>query len=81
MKNGVKNMEEKEEKKRTEENDKKQKLSYSEYYNNLLLKEQPFYRKGMSEAEREKEEEYLNKNLKDFYDGKYMPLWKQDWFR
>lgn len=59
----------------------KKKMSYSAYYNEIFVKEQPFYRKGMSEEERKREEEYLNNNLKDFYEGKYLPLWKQGWFK
>lgn len=60
---------------------KKRKLNYSAYYSDIIVKEQPFYRKGMSEEEIKKEEDYLNNNIKDFYEGKYMPLWKQDWFK
>lgn len=57
------------------------KLKYETYYNNVLVKEQPFYRKGMSESEAEKEMEYLNGNLKSFYEGNYTPLWKQNLFK
>ena len=56
-------------------------IKYETYYNQVLVKEQPFYRKGMSKPEVLKEMEYLNNNLKSFYDGSYMPLWKQDWFK
>ncbi len=54
---------------------------YSDYYNNVLVKEQPFYRMGMSRAEASKELDYLNKNLKSFFNGAYMPLWKQNYYR
>ncbi len=59
----------------------KKKLNYSSYYSEIIVREQPFYRKGMSEEEIKKEEDYLDKNIKDFYEGRYMPLWKQDWFK
>ncbi|MBQ8924469.1 MAG: hypothetical protein IJ053_06705 [Lachnospiraceae bacterium] len=74
-----KEFEEQNEKKENKEN--KRKLTYSEYYSDMLVREQPFYRKGMSEEEKNREEEYLNNNMKDFYEGKYMPLWKQNWFK
>lgn len=50
---------------------------YEEYYNKVLLMEQPFYRTGMSETEAQEELEYLNNNLNSFYNGEYQPLWKQ----
>lgn len=53
---------------------------YNVTTNGMLLREQPYYRAGMSSAEAQKELEYLNKNMKDFYEGKYTPLWKQKWF-
>ena len=48
-----------------------------EYYNKVLLMEQPFYRTGMTSVEAKKELEYLNNNLNSFYNGDYQPLWKQ----
>lgn len=54
---------------------------YSNYYNNVLVKEQPFYRKGMSEIEARRELNYLNNNLKSFFEGKYKPLWRQNIYR
>lgn len=63
-----------------DENEKKV-LNYSAYYNDLIVREQPFYRKGMGEEEKKKEEEYLNSHMEAFYDGKYVPLWKQAWFK
>lgn len=54
---------------------------YEAYYNNVLLMEQPFYRKGMSSCEINREIEYLNNNLKSFYNGNYVPLWKQEWLK
>ncbi len=50
---------------------------YKEYYNQVLLREQPFYRVGMTLQEAEKELDYLNNNLQSFYNGGYQPLWKQ----
>ncbi len=66
-----------------EELDKKENkvLNYSAYYNDLIVREQPFYRKGMSDEEKKREEEYLNSNMEAFYEGKYVPLWKQAWFK
>lgn len=51
--------------------------SHEEYYNRILLQEQPFYRDGMSSREAREELEYLNANLDSFFEGKYQPLWKQ----
>lgn len=56
-------------------------LKYETYYNQVLVKEQPFYHQGMSEPEVKREMEYLNNNLESFYDGSYVPLWKQDWLK
>ncbi|MBQ8413344.1 MAG: hypothetical protein IJX12_07060 [Lachnospiraceae bacterium] len=50
---------------------------YSDYFNQVLLREQPFYRAGMSAEEADEEMKYLNNNLKSFYNGDYQPLWKQ----
>lgn len=54
---------------------------YEEYYNQVLLREQPFYRPGMTMQEAEAELEYLNHNLHSFYNGEYKPLWKQSLYR
>lgn len=54
---------------------------YRTYYNQVLVKEQPFYHYGMTDEEAAREMEYLNNNLKAFYEGKYMPLWKQNWIK
>ncbi|MGN0367858.1 MAG: hypothetical protein ACI4EK_03670 [Wujia sp.] len=59
----------------------KKEIRYKALADENLVKEQPFYRKGMSNAEVQRELEYLNRNLPSFYDGSYMPLWKQGWFR
>ncbi len=56
---------------------KKEKQIYDEYFNKVLVKEQPFYRKGMKQKEIKKELSYLNNNLEDFYQGNYKPLWQQ----
>lgn len=52
-----------------------------DYYNQVLVKEQPFYRAGMGEKEAEQELKYLNDNLDAFYAGTYIPLWKQNLYR
>lgn len=52
-------------------------LTYEKYYNEVLLQEQPFYRSGMTGAEAKKELEYLNHHLQSFYEGTYIPLWRQ----
>lgn len=54
---------------------------YEEYYNQVLLMEQPFYRKGMSKNEADQELEYLNNNLESFYSGEYQPLWRQSLYK
>ncbi|MBE5944141.1 MAG: hypothetical protein E7258_04380 [Lachnospiraceae bacterium] len=52
-------------------------FAYTNYYNKVLLLEQPFYRSGMTTEEAKQELEYLNNNLQSFYEGNYKPLWKQ----
>lgn len=54
---------------------------YDDYYDNVLVKEQPFYRTGMTAEEVTKEREYLNENLQRFYEGEYTPLWRQDYLK
>ncbi len=54
---------------------------YETYYNQVLVKEQPFYRCGMTDEEAAREMNYLNGNLQAFYEGKYTPLWKQNLFK
>lgn len=54
---------------------------YHTYYNRVLVKEQPFYRQGMTAEEAEREMDYLNGNLQAFYEGKYTPLWKQNLYK
>lgn len=54
---------------------------YKTYYDRVLVREQPFYHSGITDAEVTKEIQYLNDNLKEFYEGRYVPLWKQDWFK
>lgn len=53
------------------------KLDYDKYFTDVLVKEQPYYRCGMSNEEIVREIEYINNNLVAFYDGIYEPLWKQ----
>lgn len=54
---------------------------YEAYYNQVLVKEQPFYHRGMTNEEAAREMNYLNGNLQAFYEGKYTPLWKQNLFK
>jgi len=54
---------------------------YDDYYDNVLVKEQPFYRAGMTSEEIAKERDYLNDNLQKFYEGKYIPLWRQNLYK
>lgn len=51
---------------------------YEQYFEEVLVKEQPFYRQGMTKKEIKKELKYLNNNLEAFYNGSYKPLWKQN---
>lgn len=41
------------------------------------LKEAPYWRNGMTPEEYEEERDYFNNHLKEFYDGTYVPMWKQ----
>lgn len=52
-----------------------------EFFKRVLVKEQPFYRPGMSESEIVVEMEYMNNNTTDVLIGNYKPLWKQKLFR
>ncbi len=54
---------------------------YDAFRNPSIVEEQPFYYKGMSRSEYEKELAYLNQNLSSFYEGSYVPLWKQLWYQ
>ncbi len=65
----------------TEKPGQKSKTCYETILNPAVVEEQPFYRKGMTAAEIQKELDYLNQNLSSFYDGSYMPLWKQELYR
>ncbi len=56
-------------------------LDYEQYYKDVLLMEEPFYRKGMTMEEAMEEMDYLNSNLSSFYNGEYIPLWKQNLFK
>lgn len=53
----------------------------NDYFKNVLVKEQPFYRKGMSNDEIRRELEYLGDNLISFYEGGYIPLWRQNQYK
>lgn len=50
-----------------------------------MLREQPYYRYGMTREEAILEEEYMNlcidSNPMMFFEGKYTPLWKQNLYR
>lgn len=63
------------------DNREEPKDEYAEYYDSVLVKEQPFYRVGMTTEEAAKEREYLNDNLQQFYEGKYIPLWRQNFLK
>lgn len=56
-----------------------------EKYNENMIREQPYYRYGMSKEEAVREEEYMNlcieSNPMMFFEGKYTPLWKQNLYR
>ena len=54
---------------------------YDAFRNPSIVEEQPCYYKGMSRSEYEKELAYLNQNLSSFYEGSYVPLWKQSWYQ
>lgn len=54
---------------------------YDAYYNQVLIKEQPFYHVGMTAKEAASELKYLNENLDSFYAGTYMPLWRQNLYK
>jgi hypothetical protein len=56
-------------------------ITYESYYNQVLVKEQPFYYQGMSELQADRELEYLNEHLKAFYEGEYTPLWRQNLYK
>ncbi|MGN0150985.1 MAG: hypothetical protein ACI39Q_00805 [Wujia sp.] len=54
---------------------------YQTYYNQVLVKEQPFYHRGMTSEEAAREMDYLNGNLQAFYEGRYTPLWRQNLYK
>ena len=54
---------------------------YDAFRNPSIVEEQPFYYKGMSRSEYEKELAYLNQNLSSLYEGSYVPIWKQSWYQ
>lgn len=64
-----------------EESEQGDKPRYETILNPAVVEEQPFYRKGMTAAEIQRELDYLNQNLPSFFDGSYMPLWKQGMYR
>ncbi len=57
--------------------DLSRKKQYDPYYENVLIKEEPFYKEGLTCLEIQEEVKYLNENLEAFYNGGYKPLWKQ----
>ncbi len=62
------------------EDGERQPIVYAELMNPAMVEEQPFYHKGMTISEYQKELAYLNQNQASFLDGSYVPLWKQAWF-
>ncbi len=46
-------------------------------WSNASLREVPYWRDGMSIEEYEKERDYYYRNIKNFWNGTYVPLWKQ----
>lgn len=50
-----------------------------------LIREQPYYRYGMTKEEAAREDEYMKLCIDvdpmSFYEGKYTPLWKQNLYR
>ena len=46
-------------------------------WSNASLREVPYWRDGMSIEEYEKERDYYYRNIKNFWNGTYTPLWKQ----
>ncbi|MGN0436214.1 MAG: hypothetical protein ACI4D8_06285 [Wujia sp.] len=54
---------------------------FQSYYEHVLVKDQPFYRQGMTIQEANREQEYLNANLDLFFRGEYTPLWKQNLYK
>lgn len=50
---------------------------YEDYFSEVLIKEEPFYRSGMTVEEARIEIDYLNRNLENFFEGIYVPLWRQ----
>lgn len=41
------------------------------------LKEAPFWHDSMTPEEYDTERDYLNNHIEDYWNGSYMPLWKQ----
>jgi hypothetical protein len=56
-------------------------MDKSEIFNERFYYEEPFYRKNMSPEEFRNEKNYLNENMDMFYDGSYVPLWRQEILR
>ena len=46
-------------------------------YNNRLMTECPFIRKGMTDVEYWEERDYFIHHYTDYKNGTYQPLWKQ----
>lgn len=63
------------------EKQSKDSTRYATSLNPAVVEEQPFYRKGMTSAEIQREIDYFNRNLPSVLDGSYMPLWKQRLYR
>jgi hypothetical protein len=61
--------------------DQEQIISKTELYNERFFYDEPFYRRNMSAEEFRREKIYLNENMDAFWDGSYIPLWRQDILR
>lgn len=47
-------------------------------YDQMWLQEQPYYYHGITPENVIREREHLNNHLSEFFNGTYVPLWKQD---
>ena len=54
---------------------------YDAFRNPSIVEEQPFYYKGKCFCVFVFLLAYLNQNLSSFYEGSYVPLWKQSWYQ
>lgn len=71
-------MEEKKKIKDNENSTDKRKLNYSAYYSDIIVKEQPFYRKT---AEADEKNKAKSNYSSDVYETRYVSMKNQDWFK